>query len=442
MSHQAVIATKFPEQTIPKAYVDKILPTYKTCIGYAVPTEKGTIEVFQSNGTVEDYSGVAEVMKDNPRITTFYFGLNDADFHEDDLQPFIILKNDEGQPIMVAFLEGDFSNFHQAESARSDEFFAVDEHLRDKITELYHENGKDMDKLIEKLDGASFRRDLQQVIVSRGHIVLMTGSGKTIVFNKNNKQGMEFPWGEVSNCLDYTEEKVPEAGVDKPKLKLKTKAPPFSTPSVPSVEKQKDTETKHIPTEAKFYPPQNRSGKDLKKWYRTHYQGHFCPNDWEKRPGIPESKLAADSHLRVKKDLAALDTLKKTDTAIPASAGMTTEPVPLIGPEAKEAFKTNVLPNLNEFLSPEELKAQESRFQSMMDQTGWSLDQCLTQTLKGYQNFVNLTTTQKGGNNVIAGFIHSLRNLLYAKAPELFKSKDVEIKQPAAPEKVKMRMKM
>ncbi len=126
---------------------------------------------------------------------------------DEDMQPFTLLKNDEGQPILVAFLDGNFSAFEQTESTHTPEYHAIDMDIRPRIEKLYKMLGKDLPKLMEELKDPMTYRDIGNTMVGDQGSITFISADKTIysisVATDTRAQAFDFGW--VSDVNGYME---------------------------------------------------------------------------------------------------------------------------------------------------------------------------------------------------------------------------------------------
>jgi hypothetical protein len=410
MSHQAVCLSINAGQQVPEAYLTKLLESYKTCIGYAFADDDGTIPIFQSNGTA-DIASFREVEKEyGANNLHFFFGNYEANYHDDDLQPFVLLKDGDGNCLACAFGEGSFPGYVHDASNHSEFFFCFTEYLFDEVQEPWHKGDMSLDKLAEDLDGPMFRKRIMNVMGSRGEITILLGNGKVVNYLKNNVQGANFAWGHTSNKLDYNEAVGPSSNLkDKETLKLKLTSETAPPASVPSVK----------PSEELIYPPNDQKhGKSFRKWRNR----HFCKNisEAEAAKGISPSLLRPESALR--KTFKSLEEAEEKLVAQAAAVtlpdkgtGMTTERPPIIPNGVLKQLIDEFHPSIKEFIDPEELPKLEKRFASYFQQTNYTPADALTWTMSDIYRL--------GATNVhaLAVLFNSVRCMLYAKDPTLFK---------------------
>ena len=387
MAHEGVIVGRHAGKDIPDEYLNKVREEFDTCYGYAF-AEDGSIQMLHSNGLppADGDGSFQNTMKVFPQPSLLYLGSADTDYHEDDLQPFTILEDDEKRPLLVAFLEGDFSGFYQKESAHSNEFFVVNKVLREEVMNLWQDCEQDIDKLVTALKEPRTFRAMKKMFTGRGAIVLLVANGETIIYSENKDAG-SFPWGWTTNKLDYSEEEPekkeeetkPTAGVNlramleaqkkggKAKAETKTSVPETKTDTkVPDgTGKEKKEEPVNNKGEQIFFPPPDVQGKALRKWYGRNMQGGK-PSNWESRPGIPESKLATGSPLRGQ--IKSFEELKTEE-----SKGVTTVVPPVIPPGQKKEVMEKFLTALDDFLDEDKISSTEEEDLSFTEQTGFPL---------------------------------------------------------------------
>lgn len=317
--------------SIPDAYLEIVLDKRPSCLGAAM-VKDGAIQIAQAPAAVE-IEDLKKTMGEGMPRTTYFFGKYPTDFIEELLQPFHLLKDEQDQVTLVAFLEGDFSKFALAGSDHSNEFFCVQNYLIPKVQQMYRLVDGNMAKLVEELKQPITYREVgsQTFSTGDGTIVLVASVGDPIVITKNEKK-REFPWGWTSDTLGYTEavEHKPDEKPVEEKKGFKFGIPSLGKASVPASppapplppeDKPEDKPKERVvkgpkppvaPVIKEGYElvtllvPKNQSSKDTKKWFRSQLAGEL-PADW--------STITAIQVQRKKKDNTV-----KSFTDIPRSA--------------------------------------------------------------------------------------------------------------------------
>jgi hypothetical protein len=135
------------------------------------------------------------------------------DFPEDSAQPFPLMSDDKGNPKGLLYLDGDFSNYAEAKSAHSPDFFAYQKYFNAKF-EKWHKKGG-LENVLEELRDVDTKLDIQNSFLARGNVVVFLLSGELFHIQKGNQDFSQFPWGYATNAYGYKEEpkaSVPQAG--------------------------------------------------------------------------------------------------------------------------------------------------------------------------------------------------------------------------------------
>lgn len=443
MAHEGIILQRNKNYTVPGELINKISEEFKSCACYAF-ADGDEVLYDQQHGTMA-LQNFEEIQSEYNTDIIFFCGKNDSKYLEDDLQPFTLLEVNK-KPVLVAFLEGDFSSFHHPGTNHSDSFFVVNDFLRPEIKDMFQDVKGGLKELMKELDTPRFRRSLRNVIMSRGQIAILSKDGEILLFQKNDKY-KEFEWGKVSQHLNYegveeAEEKQPEKELTfKEKLALKRKAKaeeegePKSTPHVPRVP-EKPTEvpkpdtavpTKVEPEEKVVYPADTYHGADLKKWYNRHRVGGR-PQNWQDRPGIPISQLQPNSPLRGQLksflELGQAKEIKAPEEVKPQ--GVTTEVPPIIAPQNKKEIIDVFLKDGITLKDIEELKKAEKDTQSFTEQTGYKWEDIMRWP---FSTFRKLALTHPHATAVL---LNEFRNRALVEAPAVKEEKELTFAEKLA----------
>lgn len=225
MSHEGIVIIKEPNGVIAEEFLTEVLGEYKSCSGAAF-SDNDDLDVSRNAGPA-DLKMLEKIQEDflDKRIV-FYFGTHPEGSPEDEIQPFTILKDSNDDPVVVAFIDGEFPGFDKPASAHSSAFHYVNEHLIKIVHAAYANAGGDMDKLIENFGNMQFRENVKSQL-KRGAVVLMTYDGSAVAIPKSESIG-DFDDFWTSDKLGYEEEKEESK-----------EAPIINQPVIPVVEKKK-----------------------------------------------------------------------------------------------------------------------------------------------------------------------------------------------------------
>jgi hypothetical protein len=170
---------------------------------------------------------------------------------EDDLQPYVILRNSKDEVVVVAFLEGLFPKYHEKDSQHSDAFLCAFKHLLPTLFDKYASHEEDLSKLSKSLGDLHMQLTVEGMIGERGMITLFLATGEILSYKRPDDMNYrEFEWGWTSKHFNYAESSFPLQAAATPGRKIfgkpnsnikSTIAPPASNPagvqSVPDVKR-------------------------------------------------------------------------------------------------------------------------------------------------------------------------------------------------------------
>lgn len=295
---RGVTIVKKADRSLNKDFLGLAMGKYTKCWGISTPANKGDyLATIRSSKlrTADSIFEMAEKYQD--RVMILYFGEQGEGeaSHEDDFQPFTLLEDADGRPILIAVLEGDFSEFYKKDSSHSPQFFCVNEDLIPRVKKAYNYVNGDIGLLMEELANKSSSRDIANLMVGdRGSVTLYAFGYEPLCYTlKDDTTFKQYDWGWVSNSLGFktndpiaeVEDELAElvggmntfdggsdAKVGKPAVVAKAADKPavpaaVAATSVPVAGKPVRSrlfddlaETSHVPAAAK---PSPQSGKDV-----------------------------------------------------------------------------------------------------------------------------------------------------------------------------------
>lgn len=270
-------------------------------MGYA-SAEDGEITIDHRDGGEESLlNDIRDTMKASTAQFILAFGRGVS--LEEDRQPFKTLTDEAGNPICVAFIEGDFQGFEPVESSHSTSSICHTEYLCPKVMDIFTGCGEDLDKTIEKLNSAMVRREITNMCFpatdARGEILLLFANGKKVSFVKGDSH-RKYEWGETSLSFGY--EWKPDV-VENPNKAKGILGKPKSTVVADNKSSSKSTTAIAAAVDdAKkdlnfmIVPPPHRcqSAKDLGSWYDAYTVGK--PNGWER--GFKQADKAVSAKVK------------------------------------------------------------------------------------------------------------------------------------------------
>lgn len=209
-----VVACKYPNHLISDIWLNKVLETHKTCVGFALAKD-GII--LHNNFDPAEVPLLEAIKKTQEKFKTehvfFQFARADdpeKEYDLDSFQPFPILKKGD-DTILAVMLEGDFPTYAK-EGKNTPAYHFFKDYLEPKVIEMYGDLGN-LDKLCMRMDGGPFRNDLKPHFEPRGYMLVLPSRGKSFAVS-NNKLGGAYTWGLTSQSLgipsDLHDVKVPE----------------------------------------------------------------------------------------------------------------------------------------------------------------------------------------------------------------------------------------
>lgn len=379
------IVTVKAGQTIPDTFLQKLIAENRSAIGFVIQDKKLEVEKFpDAGGTLGTVDKVFADMKDILKNTVkfqrmFCFQNFPLEYDEDERQPWTIIKDSKGSPMLVVALEGDLPG--RDIDGSSEMLGTINEYLGPKIEALFTLVGNDPKKLYAALkDQKGFGADLMNLIGHRAVFAFMPTEGDIFAHGKNEIGG-HFSWGTASLAYDYTESAIaaatPLPAADAPKRSKYASSETIATddngihtlppkepkvePIIPKVDPKPSTDPVKNAADAAAdghweTPPANLHGKNLKKWYRQmDPAGELIP-DWNKKPRV---------FVKHKTTVTSLAELSQTALATVQKVEQPVAVLPVIDGKQQAAAKEFIAKFLdgasNQTDNPLELQKQEAQ---------------------------------------------------------------------------------
>lgn len=366
MNYGTIVCIK-AGQSLPKEMKDELLKYNKTAFSYAC-ANGAFVEIAHFNGDSLNLKDQLDVLLDTYEGNEIFlhFANLDEDLSESDQQPFVIIRNDKNEPILVVMAEGDFIGFDTPESSHTNEYHMIQQFLDEQIKAVFQIAKEDTASMMNMLSTKRYRDIFSNTCVPRGCMSLIGAVGEPITITKGNKFGGSFDWGYTSRVFGYAEsaapetnnegdtvEKLPEGGTPieetnlERRIREKKEAADLAArtsqvgnttvikASVPTVNKKTDNE-KTGSEEPVFYPNSKCKDKELKNWYSIHMG--FVPPNWNDKPGIRRSQLKATSALRQAKTATEMES-SSTPKNIATNNQVTDEVLPVISAAEKKTVQ-------------------------------------------------------------------------------------------------------
>jgi hypothetical protein len=301
-----------PGYDVPVNYLERALKNYPNAFGGAIHSKadgKDTLLVSLSDTgiTKDELIGALADYKEQRKV--LFLGDFPKGYNGADIQPFVVLEEPVGTTQMVAFMEGDFSPANPEEKTdHSNEYYAFDDILRPTLFDLFESDavGCDIDKMLNTIDHDSkITRTLNLLCSKRGTLTLLAVNGAIRKPVAKNELARTYPWGTVSNHLDY-EEKVEAKPSEKKGFLSRTFGSKTKEPDAPVDNATKAEPETVIPKTETVIPagagkgpvtailherennlrlsdkiiaaPPKMSGRPLKNWLHNHVG--YVPQNW------------------------------------------------------------------------------------------------------------------------------------------------------------------
>ena len=411
-----VIVVRKKNQDLPEEYLSKVFSEHKTCMGAAVVVD-GELGVNSgpAGGTVEGIKEALSEVKDKDVV--FFFGTLASGAPEDEVQPYKLLEDADGNPLIVGFFDGSFPSYAKAGSSHSDAWFLANEFLRPLFKDYYESKESDIALVNKDISKPVFKMQVEKTWQDRGTITLLTKTGDIHTFSLNDKSS-DFPWGWVSNTMGFGIAAAPAKkgwwGNKKPTQPVATEKP-VANPIVPKMPQLPVAPAKTdtvIPTAATLpklkCPLTITKERKIKGWYREHC-GTVPPNyqdhpDWPVTIGRSLEEIGAImASVRQPDDLtnAKIQQERKKDVTphhIPQATVGESESLPIITAEQKKAisekFPASIVAqvldqNSNKIFPPDQIQGVESKwpkftegcgYKGLEDLFGWKRDRLIKLT--------------------------------------------------------------
>jgi hypothetical protein len=404
MARSGVIVIRNKDQHLPEKLKENLLATCRA-VG-CVFVDSGKIESYSGNERASSISIKQSEDAFNFR-QIYWFGCSEADFLEDDLQPFVIVQDAAGNAQIVAMLEGMFTPYDHPEDNHSTSYFVVNETLADKVNKVFEDCDEDLTKTMSILQSDDFKNDLKSVLHPDGVITLLCINGDLVTYHpKDYSAYVTGPWGWSSKAMGYTEPKpaiIDTTGgstmtaaerLAAKRAAAKSGAPGTGAqPSVPAVAQKTDT---RIPESAidpiQLPPPEylthRNSHKLINKWWNRNFEfgadKNKRPSGWESgKIGFPYSKLKVNSSLRAR---------RPGEQIIGEPGGVSIPPIisakHIEIMNSEKGFLKDVNEDSPNLLDLKSINEIEENYSSFFDQCDYPLHLFLRWSLKKKRDFV------------------------------------------------------
>ena len=278
----SVIMFESGDNRAPDDYMQLVLKDYNKCWSAAVVDLKnskaGAIikkETPPSLTEINDFRALCSAEGDQPNLALVYwFAKSDKPIHEDDYQPFVVLKDEEDNPLVIAFVSGALKRYQGEGSAISNEFYYSMEYLQTQMEMLYEQTGKDIEKLDNVLDRDAVEKSLNKSLgndPATMFLVIADEARSCRAYGSSEKLN-EFDWGFTSDRLGweevpFEEEKSAKVEEKKPLSFAERLAAKESKPAAAPVTKSTTTVSVGSGPSDKLRPPKGATPDSHPQWF-------------------------------------------------------------------------------------------------------------------------------------------------------------------------------
>lgn len=279
----------------------------------------------------------------------YWFMKSDRPIHEDDLQPFVLVRDDNAEPLLVAFISGKLDKYQfdydaypvtgdNADVGRTTQFFYISEYLENEVSKLL----SSVDEDISKLDGLLKKQEVELALRrsfsgNKASILFIIADDlRSCKFITTEDNFREYDWGYTSNNLGWglPKDNIPNKPVTgglrakmaaaSDSLADKKTCTGLGGKSPPA----KDTKLKYTPETHPdmFYRPspeiaKKLSDRELRKLYEKNSE-EGVPNDYKDLPYVRRKKVTDKGVIKDFKELKNIKTIASTEPVQPPKSGV------------------------------------------------------------------------------------------------------------------------
>ena len=202
MTTKGVIVESKVGHTIPTNELKTLLNRYPNSFGYAT-IDEGKMMLGKDNDpeevTFDKIDNYNQILKDH--YVLYYFGRGEV--KQEDLQPFVVCS-DQGLPKIVCFVEGNFTNFADA-NGRTDESNFMQDYLQQKIDYLHELCEDDVERTMKQFENKITGREIVREFGDKGRgVIYLMGTVGNPTCIELNELRKDFEWGSVSDMSELT----------------------------------------------------------------------------------------------------------------------------------------------------------------------------------------------------------------------------------------------
>lgn len=222
MKMSSVTLIRNEDQIIPGDVVAKILSRDPSSLGICFAKPDFTLGIPRFKHATFDEKALNKTFSEHFLKTKFIynFGLKDNKEelqHEEDLQPFVLVKDENGKALIAAFLDGNFDHhLPDKPDTHTAEFHAVKNELQPRVDKLLKLCDGDPERLMKELEDPIFGKDLVNLMQGDLGTITIAGADGTVIHHKTqgDETAKETEWGWLSSDTVLQDE--PEPVVEEP----------------------------------------------------------------------------------------------------------------------------------------------------------------------------------------------------------------------------------
>lgn len=206
MSFSGTILQRKAGLLIPESVIKLLLEKNPTFVSSST-VQDGKMDIDgQMTPELGDVMTAQELLKAQDQL--LFLGNYPDQFPEDSANPFVVLYDNNNNPILLMYTDGDFSNYHEEKSAHSPDFFAFQKYFKPRIDKWLKKSGNKLSSVVEELKDADVQEDIRNSFVGRAMVVFHSITGDIIPIQNKNADFLQADWGYASNGYGWKPEKV------------------------------------------------------------------------------------------------------------------------------------------------------------------------------------------------------------------------------------------
>lgn len=209
MSQLGVIIHRPAGKPAPEtAYLELALQNCSKVWGIAILAD-GKLDLNQGeNPDLNLLTTTFEDFKDEA-LTIFLGDAGEGANNRKDIPPYDIIVNDDDEPLVVLFPEGNFPAFDKSGNGSSHPpSYHLAEHMSDEFLTAFDMCDKDLDKFMANIAKDNYKKKMLLHSVSRGYVTVVAQNGAVVTFAQGDTAG-EIGDTWVSNTFGYGKKEEP-----------------------------------------------------------------------------------------------------------------------------------------------------------------------------------------------------------------------------------------